>query len=367
MIESGIDPTAGPGGVDVLPKKTEKPGGLRNRINAPLLVYLGKRLGIYALTATAAVVLNFFLPRLMPGDPVNDMIRRITVSQGRPPSQYIIDNMRALYGDPNEPLIGQFFNYLLQLSRGDLGLSVMKYPTPVIELIGQTLPWTLGLALITVLIAWVVGTFFGTWLGWKPSSAADKTLTPLLMFFHSIPAFWLGLIAVWYFAYENYYFPPQGGFDPNISPQTITNPEYVWSVIHHGFLPALVLVVVGFAGWLFGMRNMMITTANEDYVTLARAKGLLPRNVMLRYAARNAMLPNVTGLAQAIGGLLGSIVLVESVFVYPGMGQLLGEAIGQRDYPVMQAILLMTIALTLVANFIADTLYLWLDPRTREQ
>lgn len=243
----------------------------------------------------------------------------------------------------------------------------MKYPTPVIELINQTLPWTLGLALVTVLLAWIIGTLAGIWLGWKPSSMPDKTLTPLLMFFHSIPAFWLALMAVWYFAYRNYYFPAQGGYDPNIEPKSITNPDFVMSVLYYATLPALVLVIVGFAGWLFGMRNMMVTTASEDYVTLARAKGLLPRTVMLRYAARNAMLPNVTGLAQAIGGLLGSIVLVEQVFVYPGMGQLLASAITERDYPVMQAILLMTIGLTLVANFIADSLYVWLDPRTREQ
>lgn len=311
--------------------------------------------------------MNFFLPRMMPGDPVNDMIRRVTVAEGRPPSQYLIDNLRALYGDPNEPMISQFWKYLGELSQGNLGRSVLKYPTPVTELLAQTLPWTLGLALTTLALSWIIGTLAGIYLGWRPSSALDTLSTPLLMFFNSIPAFWLALLAAWFFAYRNYYFPAQGGYNADITDRSLFNPEYFGSVIYHAFLPGAVMVIVGFSGWLFSMRNMMVTTGNEDYVTLARAKGLSNRTVMLRYAARNAMLPNVTGLAQAVGGVLGSIVLVETIFVYPGMGKLLADAIGERDYPLMQAILLMTIGLTLVANFIADSLYIWLDPRTREQ
>lgn len=329
--------------------------------------YLGKRLGYYLLTGVVATVMNFFLPRLMPGNPVEDMIRRITVAEGRPPSQFLIDNMRALYGDPDQPLLAQFGDYLVQLAHLDFGLSILSYPTPVTSLIAQTLPWTVGLALVTILLSWVIGTLLGAWLGWRPSSTADKALTPLLMFFHSIPAFWLALMAAWFFAYRNYYFPAQGGYDADIADTSLGNTEFVGSVLLHATLPALVLITVGFAGWLFGMRNMMISTTSEDYVVLARAKGLSRWTVMGRYAARNAMLPNVTGLAQAIGGLFGSIVLVESVFVYPGMGTLLADAIGQRDYPVMQAILLMTVALTLAANFIADSVYVLLDPRTREQ
>ncbi|CAI9399344.1 MULTISPECIES: ABC transporter permease [Aestuariimicrobium] len=330
------------------------------------LVFLGRRLGIYTGTAVLAVVMNFMLPRLMPGDPVQDMFLRIQQATGAPPPQYLIDNIYALYGDPNRPLPLQFVDYLTQLARGDLGRSVMQYPTPVSELLAQTLPWTLGLGLITLVLAWLIGTLLGAWLGWKPSGMADKAFTPVLMFFHSIPAFWLAIMAAWFFAYRNYYFPAQGGYDAEQRNHSWANGPFLTSVVTHGTLPALVLVIVGFAGWLFSMRNMTIATTSEDYVTLARAKGLSRWVVLMRYAARNAILPNVTGLAQAVGGLLGSIVLVESVFVYPGMGNLLGNAIGQRDYPVMQAILLMTVFLTLAANFIADSIYVLLDPRTRE-
>lgn len=334
---------------------------------SPAVRYLGKRLAYYAGTAVVAVLLNFFLPRLMPGDPVQDMIRRIQVAEGKPPSRYLIENIYALYGDPNRPLWLQFVDYLKLLSHGDLGLSIMNYPTPVTSLIAQTLPWTIGLASVALVLSWTIGTAAGAWLGWRPSSHADKALTPFLMFFNSIQAFWLALMAAWFFAYRNYYFPAQGGYDPDVQPRSLANPAFLGTVVQHAFLPAVVLVVIGFAGWLFSMRNMMVTVTSEDYVVLARAKGLSRFTVMMRYAARNAMLPNVTGLAQAVGGLLGSIVLVEQVFVYPGMGQLLANAIGQRDYPVMQAIMLMTIGLTLVANFVADSVYVLLDPRTREQ
>lgn len=332
----------------------------------PWVRFLGKRMGIYLGTAVLAVVMNFMLPRLMPGDPVQDMFLRIQQATGAPPPKYLVENIYALYGDPNRPIPLQFVDYMAQLFKGDLGRSVMQYPTPVSDLLAQTMPWTIGLGLITLVLAWVIGTLLGAQLGWKPSGTADKVFTPVLMFFHSIPAFWLAIMAAWFFAYRNYYFPPQGGYDAEVTDRSLLNPQFVGSVISHGALPALVLVIVGFAGWLFSMRNMTIATTSEDYVTLARAKGLSRLTVLMRYAARNAILPNVTGLAQAVGGLLGSIVLVESVFVYPGMGTLLGNAIGQRDYPVMQAILLMTVFLTLAANFVADSVYVLLDPRTRE-
>jgi peptide/nickel transport system permease protein len=186
------------------------------------------------------------------------------------------------------------------------------------------------------------------------------------MFFSSIPAFWLGLLIVWYLGYRTDIFPSAGAYDEDIINQSMTNPEFLLSILYYSVLPLATLLLVGFANWLFSMRNMMITTVNEDYVQLARAKGLPTKDVRTKYAARNALLPNFTGLAQSLGGSLVAVVLAESVFLYPGVGGLLTAAQANRDYPVMQGVVLIIVFTTLIMNFIADSVYVFLDPRTRE-
>ena len=338
----------------------------RGPLIPPSLTFLLKRLFVYLTVLAVSIVLNFLFPRLMPNDPAESMIRDIYEKTGQAPSPFVMNQIRNMYGDPNLPIYAQFWNYVKQLASGDLGRSIMYYPVPVMELISNALPWTLWLGLTSIFAGWIIGTYFGARLGWKPGGKLDGILTPLAMFFSNIPAFWLGLLAVWILAYDMRLFPPQGSVDQRITPQSITNPEWLVSMLQHSVLPLAVLIVTGFAGWLFSMRNMMITTINEDYVHLARAKGLKPNRIRLRYAARNALLPNITGLAQAIGGMITAIVLAEGVFVYPGLGGLVGAATGTRDYPLMQALMLMVIALALIFNFIADSVYVFLDPRTRE-
>lgn len=260
----------------------------------------------------------------------------------------------------------QFWNYLSQLAKGDLGKSIMYYPMEVTELIGNALPWTLWLALTSTIVGWIIGTILGARLGWKPGGWFDSFITPVTMFFASIPAFWLGLVAVWQLSYINGWCPAQGAVNQRIQPQSITNPDFVLSVLEHSILPLGVLIIVGFTQWMLSMRNMMITTVNEDYVHLARAKGLKPNVVRSRYAMRNALLPNVTGLAQSFGGALTAVVLAETVFIYPGVGGLVGASTGTRDYPLLQALMLIIIFLGLLFNFIADSIYVLLDPRIRE-
>lgn len=329
------------------------------------LTYLGKRLLTYVVVGIVSVVLNFILPRFMPGDPATQLITEITNKNGAPPSPFQIQQIKARYGDPDRPVLMQFWDYVSQLLHGDLGRSSQYYPIPVTELIANALPWTLYLALVSTVLGWLIGTYLGSRLGWKPGRLLDSIVTPISMFFSSIPAFWLGLLIVWYFAYDKGWFPNQGAYD-NALPINLLSPSFLWSVVLHSVLPMATLVLVGFAGWLFSMRNMMITTVNEDYVQLARAKGLSPGRVRSRYAARNALLPNFTGLAQRIGGSLTAVILAETVFIYPGVGSLLQGAQSARDYPVLQGIMLMVIFMVLLFNFIADSVYVLLDPRTRE-
>lgn len=324
--------------------------------------FIGRRLGFYLVALWSAVTLNFLLPRLMPGDAALGIIERLERVSGQQVSPSAVESIQRLFGDPDANLVRQYFAYLGQIFRLDLGISVQSFPTPVADLLAQSLPWTVGLVGATTVLAFVLGTGLGVVAGWRAGSRFDAVVSPLTTFLSSVPYFWVALIALWAFGFLLGWFPLSGGYDPN----TTGGLPYVLSMLRYGALPAATIVFSAFGGWLLGMRNMMVTTVREDYVLLAKAKGLPPRRVMLRYAARNAILPNFTGFALALGGVLGGALLTEIVFSYPGMGYLLYSALNQRDYPVMQgAFLLITIAV-LVANLLADSVYALLDPRIRE-
>lgn len=338
---------------------------LRKPKRASGFLFLAKRAGIYAATAVVAIALNFFIPRFIPGDPVVALARQLEQQTGTKLSAEEVASLYSLYGDPNKNLVEQFFQYLFDVLQGDFGISVMRYPTPVSQLLAEAMPWTIFLAGITTILAWLIGTTLGMIVGWKPGNKLDNFLTPATQLFTSFPAFWIGMVILWIFSFQLSLFPRAGGYDPDV-PFEINNVFFLLSVIKYGMLPMFTLILVGFAGWLFSMRNMMVTTISEDYVVLAKAKGLSEKRVMFRYAARNALLPNITNLAMAMGGIVGGAVLTEIVFTYPGVGMLLLQAIVAQDYPLMQTIFLMLVLSVLVANFIADSIYVLLDPRTRE-
>lgn len=328
--------------------------------------FLLKRAGFYVVTAWVALTINFFVPRAMPGDPAQTIALQITRQTGTTLSPEMLQSIRNLYGDPNQSLLVQYWNYLTSIFTLDFGLSVSRYPVPVLELIAGALPWTLYLVGISTLTAWAVGTALGILVGYNVGGKLDTWLTPISQFFSSMPTFWVALISLWVFSLTLGWFPSSGGYSPDV-PFQINNVWFLLSILEYSALPILTGVFVGFAGWLFSMRNMMVTTISEDFVSLARAKGVSENRVIFRYAARNAMLPNVTGLASAIGGIIGGVVLTEIVFTYPGMGYLLFQAITTKDYPLMQAIFLMIVLAVLLANFITDSLYVILDPRAREE
>jgi peptide/nickel transport system permease protein len=216
---------------------------------------------------------------------------------------------------------------------------------------------------VTTILAFVIGTLLGVYAGWRRGRAADSSITLGATFFGAFPPFWLGLLLLYFFAFKFGWFPIKGGYSPGVTPNLSLS--FLGDALQHSVLPALTLVVTTLSGWVFGMRNNMINTLGEDYVTFAEANGLRGRTVALLYAARNALLPNVTAFGLSLGAVVGGAVLVEGVFSYPGIGGLLFTAVINHDYPLMQALFLVITLSMLVAIFIVDLLYVRLDPRVR--
>ncbi|WP_405811764.1 ABC transporter permease [Streptomyces sp. NBC_01520] len=323
--------------------------------------YVLQRLAFYTVTAWAAITINFLIPRLMPGDPVEALMSRY---QGQLDTSAIA-SLRALFGlDENKSGWEQYTDYWSHLLDGDLGLSFTFFPTPVGEVIAQALPWTLALVGITTLISFLLGTGIGVYSGWRRGSWLD-VLLPVTTFISAVPYFWLGLIAIALFAVKWPLFPFEGGYDNSLVPAF--DWPFISSALYHGVLPGVTIVLSAIAGWILGMRNMMVTVSSEDYVMVAQAKGLSERRVMFGYAARNAILPNISGFALSLGFVVSGTLLVEMVFNYPGIGFQLLQAVGAKDYPLMQGVFLIITLSVLAANLLADMAYALLDPRTRKE
>ncbi len=323
--------------------------------------YFGRRIAFYVFTAWAAITINFFIPRLIPGDPVSALVNGM---RGQINTQQI-ESLTVLFGlDKQESVWLQYVHYLRQLAHGDLGISFGNFPLPVSTVLAQSLPWTLSLIGITTILSFAIGTLLGIVAGWRRGSWTDGLL-PVTTFLSSIPYFWLGLIAVAFLTGVNSFLPASGGYEPGLIPAF--DPIFVGSAVRHALLPALTIVVASVGGWLLSMRNMVVTVAAEDYITVAHAKGLSERRVVLSYAARNALLPSVSGFGMALGLVVGGTFLVEYVFSYPGIGLQMLQAIAKHDYPLIQGIFLVVTLAVLAANFLADLAYMLLDPRTRKE
>jgi peptide/nickel transport system permease protein len=327
------------------------------------MAYLGRRIGFYLVTAWAAITMNFFIPRLMPGNPVQLLISRMS-GQGEL-TQRSIRSLTIAFGlDNKSSLVTQYGQYWGQLFHGDLGTSVTYYPSSVASVISTALPWTVALLGTATVISYIVGTILGTVAAWRRGSALDTAL-PVSTFLYATPLFWLGLVAIELFAVKLHWFPTSGG-DAQGTSIGFTG-SFLSSAIYHSVLPALVIVITLMASPLVGMRNMMVTTLGQDYVLVAQAKGLSQRRVMVMYAARNAILPTIANFALSLGYVVSGAILVEYVFSYPGIGYVLFQAVNNEDYPLMQAIFLIITLAVLVANLLADLVYVALDPRARQE
>ena len=324
-----------------------------------------RRILFYICAVWVAITLDFFIPRLAPGDPVAAIVGKMSLKGYVSPEMK--QTLAATFGlDTHDPLWIQYFKYLGNLFHGNLGNSIQYFPTPVAQIIGQDIWWSIMLGGVAVILGFIIGCFLGIIVAWKRGSAVDGVLSPAMNFLSAIPYFWLALLSLYLFSYLLNWFPLSGGYDSaNIDPGWTF--DFISSVIQHAFLPALTLVVASLAGWMLTMRNSMITTLSEDYVLMAKAKGLSDRRVMFWYAARNAVLPNITGFAIAIGAIVGGQLLTEMVFSYPGIGYALLQAVNQQDYAMLQSIFLIITLAVLGANFLADMLYVFLDPRVRQE
>jgi peptide/nickel transport system permease protein len=321
--------------------------------------YILRRLGFYLVAAWASITLNFLLPRLMPGDPADAVLAG---AQGRlDPSA--IAAMREAYGLSDDPMLIQYWAYLKGLARLDFGTSTAFFPSPVMDVVQTGMSWTLLLGGVATIIAFLLGSLIGVISAWRRGGIIDSAIPPLALFIGSFPYFWLATVIVFYIGFRWELLPEAYAYDLGLSPAFTW--EFVWSVIRHLILPASTIVLVSLGGWMLGMRNTMVSTLSEDYVSLAEAKGLSQRRVMLRYAARNALLPNMTSFGMSLGFVLSGSLITESVFNYPGLGNQLVQSVNLRDFPLMQTLFLFITLSVLVANLIVDILYLRLDPRVR--
>ncbi|HEY8307672.1 MAG TPA: ABC transporter permease [Lapillicoccus sp.] len=323
--------------------------------------YFARKFGFFLATLWAVATLNFLIPRMAPGDPAEIMVQRLSgKDQQLDPAQ--VQAVRAMLGAPSGSLWDQYVTYLGQLFHGQFGLSYTYFPYSVTEVIGQALPWTLVLVTVTQVLSFLIGVVLGAYAAWRRNTRFDSVVTLGSTFLGTMQPFWIALLLLYVFGYTIGLFPTSGGYSDTTPGWNL---PFVQDSFQHMVLPALALLIVTPIGWVLGMRNTMIMNLGEDYIRLAKAKGLSDRTVALRYAARNALLPSVTGFALALGGVLGGAILVETVFDYPGLGRLMGEAVENKDYPLLQALLLLLSTSVLIANLGADLLYGVLDPRAR--
>ena len=324
--------------------------------------YLLRKIALFVITLWAAITLNFILPRLMPGSPVDAALGKLA-SAGIPITNAQRRAVEIQLGLPHANIFTQYWDYLRNLVRFNFGTSYSFPSETVAHTIGKALPWTIVLVGVTTVCAFIIGTLLGVFAGWRRGKAVDTSVTLGATFFAAFPPFWLGLLLLYFLAFKYGWFPIKGGYAEGATPNL--SPAFLGDAFRHSVLPALTLAVTTLSGWVFGMRNNMINTLGEDFVTFAEANGLRSRTVALLYAARNAVLPNVTAFGVSLGAVVGGSILVEGVFSYPGLGNLLYIAVSNHDFPLMQALFLVMTVSMLVAIFVVDLLYVRLDPRVR--
>ncbi|MGX9521827.1 ABC transporter permease [Vibrio mediterranei] len=325
--------------------------------------YLLSRFGFYLLAFVAAVTINFFLPRLMPGDPIQSFLGRLAQNGGQITPETIA-SLEALYGySTNTPLFQQFLTYLQSIMTGEWGTST-RFFQPVFDVLGRGMLWTLLLVGSYLVVSYTITTLLGIWVAWKRGTCVDSVITVGSVVISSIPAVVMALLMYFIFASDLGWFPTSYAYDPSLDPAMSF--EFVSSVAYHLALPLLSMVLLGM-GNVMGMRSNMINQLGEDFIVMGWAKGVKDKKVMLQYGARNAVLPMITTFAMSVGAIFAGSLIIEIIFNYPGLGQVMFQAMLARDYPLIQGYLLIMTIMVLGANFIADLLLFVLDPRLRTE
>jgi len=319
--------------------------------------YLARKILIYLVTFFVAVTIDWAIPHFMPGNPVEGLISRM---QAQPEAA---EQLTSFYNKAfgfDVPMWKQYLNFWAALFHGDLGLSILNFPTPVSELIMAALPYTLALLVPAIVLSFWAGNKVGALAARR--KALDNTVLPAGYVLTATPQMWLGLVLVWLFGVVLAWFPVSGAYAFDLQPAWTL--EFARSFVYHWILPFSALFLVAFGGWAIGMRNMIIYELESDYANYLAALGA-PTRLVRKYAYRNALLPQITGLALALGAVVAGAIVVEIVFAYPGLGSLTLSAIQNRDYFLIQGIFLFIIVGVLIANFVIDIVYVVIDPRTR--
>jgi peptide/nickel transport system permease protein len=324
--------------------------------------WLARRLAFYAFAIWVALTINFLLPRLMPGSPLAGMLQHLTSSQ-LSANPGILQTYEALLGGSHHSIWQDYVTYLGRIVHFDFGISTSNYPTPVSEVVGRTLPYSIFLVGVAFLLSFVLGTAVGMVAAWRRGGLVDNVVVPAFLTIGAFPAFFLALLGLYFLGLKAGWFPIQHAYDTALTPGF--NWTFLSSALRHSELPILVIIAAYTGGWVLNMRTVMINTLGEDYVTLARAKGLSDRRVMTRYAGRNAILPPLNGFAPLFAAAVGGLVFVEYIFSYPGAGYTLQQAVLGNDYPLAQALLVVLSVCVILANLIMDLLNFVLDPRLR--
>jgi len=323
--------------------------------------YFGTKLVWFLITLVCAFILNFILPRLMPGDPVAAIVSRLAQGMSNATGvQAIYQQYTDLFGT-NRPMLEQFFIYIKNVVHGDFGFSFSQYPRTVADVLGSSIGWTLALQFPAIIVGWLIGNTLGALAAYL-KEGFDKVLMPVSIFLSNLPAFGMAVILLVIFAVNLEWFPTSGGYGfdmiPNVSWQ------FMWSVIVHYQLPFWSIVLISIGGQAIGMRSMSIYELNADYVKYARFLGIKDRKI-IGYVFRNAMLPQVTGLALSIGTMVGGALVAEIIFSYPGLGSTILTAVLGQDYPLISATTLIITLMVLISTFIIEILYGFLDPRIK--
>jgi peptide/nickel transport system permease protein len=323
--------------------------------------YFATKLMWFLITLVFAFVLNFILPRLMPGDPVAAIMQRVAAGMtSQAGIQQVYNQYAELFGT-NKPMLQQFFLYVRNAMRGDFGISFSQYPRPVADIIGSSIWWTIALQFPAIIVGWFIGNTLGALAAYL-KGGFDKVLMPVSIFVSNLPAFGMAVILLVIFGINLKWFPTSGGYGFDLIPNF--SYAFIWSVIIHYQLPFWSIVLIAIGGQAIGMRSMSIYELNADYVKYSRFMGIKDRKI-IGYVFRNAMLPQVTGLALAIGGMVGGALVAEIIFSYPGLGSTILSAVLGRDYPLISAATLIITLMVLIANFLIEIIYGFIDPRIK--
>lgn len=323
--------------------------------------YFTKKIIWFIITLIVALILNFILPRLMPADPVAAITGKlVSGSTDATASARIYEKYQEEFGT-NKPMIEQFFIYIGNLLKGDMGTSFGQYPRKVNDIVGSAIWWTIGLQLPAIIVGWLIGNILGA-LAAYIRKGFDKVLMPISLFLSSIPAFGMAVVLLVLFAVNLKIAPVSGGYGFDMIPNFSW--AFVWSVITHYQLPFWSIVLISIGGQAIGMRSMSIYELNADYVKYARFLGIKDKKIV-GYVFRNAMLPQVTGLALSIGTMIGGALVAEIIFSYPGLGSVMYSAITAADYPLISATTLIITIMVLIVTFVLDIVYALIDPRVK--